>query len=108
MEKDKKRKYNLRIQGVDRGTFTPIIFSATGEMAREASIFYCRLVERLAEKRNESKSDVISAIRRKISFSMLRSTVTCLQGDRSSRRFNLQQMLCEDAVLEVRTHSIDN
>jgi len=51
---------------------------------------FCRLAERLAEKRNESKSDVISAIRRKISFSMLRSTVTCLRDDRSSRRFNLQ------------------
>jgi len=72
IEKDKKRKYNLRIQSVDRGTFTPNVLGATGGMAREASIFYSWLAERLAEKRNESKSDVISAIRRKISFSMLR------------------------------------
>jgi len=55
MEKDKKRKYNLRTQGIDRGTFTSIVLGAAGRTAREASIFYSGLAERLAEKRKRIK-----------------------------------------------------
>ena len=71
MEKERKRKYNTRIQQIDRGTFTPLVFGATGGVAREASIFLNRLAEKLAEKRKDSKGDTISAIRRKISFTLL-------------------------------------
>lgn len=106
MEKDKKRKYNTRIQDVERGTFTPIVLGATGGMAREASIFYSHLAERLAEKRNESKSDIITTIRRKIAFTLLRSMVACLRGERSSRQFNKNQLLCEDAAIEAQIHSL--
>ena len=64
MEKDKKRKYNTRIQQIERGTFTPLIFGATGGVAREFSIF----LRRLAEKTKETKANIISAIRGKINF----------------------------------------
>ena len=39
MEKDKKQKYNTRIQQIDRGSFMPLVFGATGGVAQEASIF---------------------------------------------------------------------
>jgi len=68
MERVKKRKYNTRIQQIERGTFTPLVFGATGGVAREASIFISRLADKLAEKRNESKADTITAIRRKITL----------------------------------------
>ena len=105
MEKEKKRKYNTRIQQIDRRTFTPLIFGATGGVAREASIFLNRLAEKLAEKRKDSKGDTISAIRRKISFTLLRSVVTCLRGDRRSRSFTKDQMLCEEATIDAQTQN---
>ena len=98
MEKDKKRKYNTRIQQIERGTFTPLIFGATGGVAREFSIF----LRRLAEKTKETKANIISAIRGKINFTLLRSVVTCLRGDRrpSFRSFTDKQLLCEEVKID--------
>ena len=64
-EKDKKRKYNTRIQQIERGIFTPLVFGATCGVAREASIFLSRLAVKQAEKRKETKVHIISAIRKK-------------------------------------------
>ena len=36
-EVEKKRKYNERVMQIEHGTFTPLVFSATGGMGREAS-----------------------------------------------------------------------
>ena len=49
-EKEKKRAYNERVQEIEHGSFTPIVMSATGGMARECSNFYSRLSEMIAEK----------------------------------------------------------
>ena len=48
----KERSYEARIREVEHGTFTPLIFSATGGMADEASIFYKRLASLLSDKWN--------------------------------------------------------
>ena len=45
-EKEKKRCYNARVLQVERGsTFTPLVFSTSGGMGKEAS----KLVKRLAQ-----------------------------------------------------------
>ena len=95
-EKQKKRSYNQRIQDVERGTFTPLIFGATGGISRECSIFLNRLSDKISEKRKCAKSDVITGIRRKISFILIRSVVTCLRGERASRTFTPDQVTLQD------------
>ena len=52
-EREKKRQYNERILEVEHGSFTPLVMTALGGMGREASKFYSRLSESIAEKRKE-------------------------------------------------------
>ena len=38
-EREKKRQYNQRIINIDRGVFTPLIFSTTGMIGGECQLF---------------------------------------------------------------------
>ena len=68
-EKEKKRAYNERIQEVEQGSFTPLVFSAMGGMGRECDRFYKRLCELLADKRKVPPQLLSQWVRRKnISF----------------------------------------
>ena len=55
---------------------------AYGGMGRECQVFYKRLSSMLAEKRDDSYSQVASWIRTKTSFALLRSSLMCLRGTR--------------------------
>ena len=46
----KKRAYEQRIRKVKHASFTPLVLSATGGMAAEATVFYKRLASCLAVK----------------------------------------------------------
>ncbi len=83
MEKEKKRKYVNRILDQENGTFTPLVFSANGGMSTETKRFYARLSELLCEKNKSSFSETYFYVKRKISFSLIRSAVVCLRGSRS-------------------------
>ena len=77
-ENEKKRKYNRRIIDVERGSFTPLVFTINGGMGRECESFIHALSTMLAEKRDESLNSVINWVRTKISFALTRSTVLCI------------------------------
>ena len=49
-EQVKKRAYEQRIREVEHASFTPLVISATGGLASEASTFYKRLASMLASK----------------------------------------------------------
>ena len=85
-EEEKKKAYNERVLQVENGTFTPLVFSATGGMGRECRMFFTRLSEMIAEKRNISVSSAMNFVRTKISFSLLRSALLCLRGSRTLRK----------------------
>ena len=82
-EMEKKRKYNERILQVENGSFTPLVFSVNGGMGKEANKCYSRIAEKLAEKRDEPYLVMMYWIRRKISFSMMKSIIMCIRGSRS-------------------------
>ena len=42
-ENQKKRAYEQRVREVEHATFTPLVMSATGGLARQATTFYKRL-----------------------------------------------------------------
>ena len=79
-EMEKKRKYNERILQIEYGSFTPLVFSVNGGMGKEANKCYSQIDEKLAEKRDEPYSVMMSWIRRKISFSMMKSIIMCIRG----------------------------
>ena len=67
-EDEKKRLYANRVLEVERGTFTPLLFTTTGGMADECKRFHSRLAELMSIKKGEEYSTTISWIRSKMSF----------------------------------------
>ena len=84
-ENIKKRAYEQRILEVEHASFTPLVFSASGGLAKEATYFYKRLASRLAEKRDQPYSCTMNWLRCLLSFSLLRSAIRCFRGARSSK-----------------------
>ena len=83
-EKEKRRAYDQRVQEIEHGTFTPLVFSATGGMGPAAQVFYRRLAALISEKQQQSYGMTMGWIHCCLSFSLLRSAITCLRGSRSS------------------------
>ena len=83
----KDMAYNHRVQEVEQGSFTPLIFSTSGGMSRECSTFYSRLAAMISEKRGEELSLVSTWIKTKINYSLIRSTLMCLRGTRTLQTF---------------------
>lgn len=83
-EKEKKRKYNERVQQIEHGSFSPLVFSALGGMARECNAFYSRLIKLIADKRKSEHSAVAVWVRRKISFSLMKMVAICIRGTRNT------------------------
>ena len=73
-EMEKKCEYNQRIMQVERATFTPLVFSTSGGMARECTKFHKKIAELVAIKTKEDYSKVMNHIRTRIRFTLLRST----------------------------------
>ena len=68
---------------VERGSFTPLVFSLGG-MGKAATVMYRRLANLLSVKWNSSYSLIMGWLRCSLSFSLLRSSLMCLRGSRSS------------------------
>jgi hypothetical protein len=83
-EREKKRNYNERVMQIEHGTFSPLVFAATGGLGRECEKFYDRLAAMISEKRNDSYNRVITWVRRKIIFSLINSVCVCLRGSRTA------------------------
>ena len=83
-DREKRRVYEQRVREVERASFTPLVFSALGGMSRPTEITYKRLASLLADKKDQFYNSVISLIRCRLSFSLLRSAIMCLRGSRST------------------------
>ena len=71
--------------GTPNLTLTPLVFSASGGMGHEASVFYKRLASLLSDKWNDPYATVLGWIRCRLSFCLLRSAIQCIRGARSSQ-----------------------
>lgn len=100
-EREKRRKYEQRVREVENGSFTPLVFSATGGMGRAAEITYKRLASQIASKRKEKYSLCLNWIRCRISFSLLRSAIMCIRGSRIKYSTNITDTIID---LKARSH----
>ena len=82
-EQEKKRGYNRRVMEVEHGSFTPLVFTTTGVMGHECSVYHKNLAEKLSEKKDEPYSEIMRYLRVKLSFFALKATLLCLRGSRS-------------------------
>ena len=85
-EQEKKRQYATRVLEIEKGTFTPLVFTTTGGIGEECLRYHRRLAELLAMKKGKYYAKTMNWIRVKISFSLIRSALVCLRGSRSIRR----------------------
>ena len=83
-EQAKKREYGQRVRDIECGVFTPLVFSTNGGMGQEASTFYKRLADMIAQKRKHTYSVVMGWLRCRLSFALIRSSVMSIRGSRSS------------------------
>ena len=81
-EQGKKKAYNERIIQVEKGTFTPVVFSTFGGMGEEANRYHKRLAVLISEKRHENYSDVVNYIRTRLRFCLLKCILISLRGTR--------------------------
>ena len=82
-EAEKKRQYLQRVLEVEHASFTPLVLGTNGGMGKECRLFVKTLAEKLAKKQNESYSTIISWLRTKLSFCVLRSVILCVRGSRT-------------------------
>ena len=85
-ENDKKRGYLARILQVEKGTFSPAVFSCSGGASPETSQLLKAIAEKMAVKRKENYSITINFLRRRLSFDILRSCLMSFRGVRDSHR----------------------
>ena len=78
----KMKKYNNRIIQVEKGTFTPLIYSTSGGWGPQATRYHKRLAEKLSHKRGEDYAAIMCYMRTRIRFSILRSTLIAVRGER--------------------------
>ena len=83
-EASKKRAYERRILEVEHASVTPLIFSATGGLGREATVVYKRIAAQLSAKWGHSYSSTMAWIQCRLSFSLLRSSIMCIRGAQST------------------------
>ena len=92
-EKEKRRTYEQRITEIEMGSFSPLVFSVTGGMGRSTTVAYQRLALLLSEKKKEPYNQVISWMRCRLSFSLLRSAISAIRNTRSSYRAKIPDSL---------------
>ena len=82
-DREKCRTYE-RVREVERGSFTPLVFSALGGVSKATELTYKRLSSLLTTKKDQHYSTVIALIRCRLSFSLLRSAIMCIRGSHSA------------------------
>ena len=67
---------------MENGTFTPAVFSTSGGMGKETGRLLWRMTERMimSIKKGENYSSVVSFLRRRFRFDLLKTCVMALRG----------------------------
>jgi hypothetical protein len=81
-ENSKKREYNGRVMQVEKGVFSPLVFSTSGGMGKEAGKVYNRIAQKMAYTKGQKYHDTISYIRKRLRFDLLKTTIISLRGYR--------------------------
>ena len=84
-EQEKRQQYEQRVQEVEHCMFTPLVMLPTGGMGRAATAFYKRLASMISDKRDVPYGTANNWIRCRLSFALLRASITSIRGVRSSQ-----------------------
>ena len=74
-ENEKKRAYNDKVMNIEKGAFTPLVFSTTGGMGPECTRLNKQLAELISQKTSEVYAHVMWHLRTRLKFALLRATL---------------------------------
>ncbi len=80
-----RKEHKQRVREVEHSSFTPIVLSLTGGLGNAATTCYKKLASLLSVKRGQHYNTTMSWLRCRLSFSLLRSSIMCIRGARSSQ-----------------------
>ena len=76
--------YEERVIESEKGSFAPMVFLTTGGIGPQCVSILKTLADRIAAKREEMYSHVISHVRTKLRFALLKSVLIAIRGVRGS------------------------
>ena len=97
-EQEKRRAYDQRVREVEHGSFSPLVFSASGGMGPTARVVYKKLASMIATKHGKPYSQTIHWLYCRLCFFLLRSAVMCLRGSRSSQAHPTKPIISEASI----------
>ena len=71
-EQEKRRKYEERVREVEHASFVPVVLSASGGYGKHANALFTRIASLLAEKSKEPYGQIISLLRCRLGFALVR------------------------------------
>ena len=88
------RHYGQCITEIEHCSFSPLVFSSTGGMAKETTVFYKRLASLLSYKWDQPYSVTMGWLRCTLGFSLLKSFIQCIRGARSTQGHAVYSVPC--------------
>ena len=88
---------------VEYATSTPLVFSLTGGEGHGTSTFHKYIAQKSCEKNEEKCEKVLSLIRWKISFLILRSVMISVRGSHSVNNVVNDNVVLDDIFLTGQT-----
>ena len=85
-ENEKKASYNNRVIQVEKASFTPLIFSTSGGMAKECTKYHKQIAQLISIKTKEDYSHVMNHLRTRLRYALLKSTLIAIRGERGKER----------------------
>ena len=80
-ENEKKNSYNQLVIQVEKATFTPLVFTTSGGMAPECTLYHKKVAELISMKTKEDYSHVMSHLRQRLRFTLLKTTLIAIHGE---------------------------
>ena len=80
----KKRVYEQRVREIELSSFTPLVMFLTGGLGNAVSVSHKQLASLISAKRDSSYSSTMAWIKCHLPFSLLRSSIQCIQEARSA------------------------
>ena len=84
-ENEKKTGYARRVLEIEKGSFTPLVFTVAGSCAKECDVLLKRLSAQIAAKTGDHQSAVMAWIRTRLSYTLIRSNTISLRGPHTKK-----------------------
>ena len=85
-ENEKKATYNNRVIQVERASFTPLIFTTSGGMAKECTRYHKQVARLISLKTKEEYPQVMNHLRTRLRYVLLKSTLIAIRGERGKEK----------------------